>query len=190
MRTVPDHLRPMIGRVRAAPAQDPPVPWHRRAAYAVGGLTDVGFGRGSDLLLVVSHAGRGVFDCLTGQRVARDASVPEPGEDDWQNTQELEAEGIGPLAGQAVRTSGLAGGGLALWTPDGWKAERLALDWPEESLLLVSPGSWIYETRAGRSVEFTKVAAAREVRAWGFSPTGESLILATSSDVTIFSRRI
>jgi hypothetical protein len=104
--------------------QDPPAPWRPRGAHAVGGLTDVGFGRGTDLLLVVSHDGRGVFDCLTGARVARDPSMPEPDEDDWQDTHELEAEGIGPLAGQTVRTSGLAGGGLPEGTPDGWVAER------------------------------------------------------------------
>ena len=188
MSAVPEHLFPMIGRVRAASAQAPPAPWQRRAVHAVGGLTDVGFGRGADLLLVVSHDGRGVFDCLTGLRVARDSSVPEPGEADWQDTFELETKGIGPLAAQTVRTSGLAGGGLAVLTADGWTAERLTLDWPEESLLLVPPGSWIYEMRAGRSDEFTKVAAKSGVRAWGFSPTGNSLILATSSDVTIFSR--
>ena len=180
----------LISRVRAASPQDPPAPWERRAVHAVGGLTDVGFGRGSDLLLIVSHNGRGVIDCLTGSRVARDASVPDPGEDDWQNTSELEAEGIGPLAGQTVHTSGLFGGGLSLTTRDGWTVERLPLDWPEESLLLVPPGSWLYETRADRSAEFTKVAAESEVRAWGFSPTGRSLILATSSDVKVFSRRL
>src|ERR1700677_2578198 len=110
MKPVPDHLLPLIHRVRAAAVQDPPAAWQRRGAHAVGGLTEVGFGRG-----------------------------------------------FGPLAGQTVRTSGLAGGGLAVSTADGWTAERLVLDWPEESLLLVPPGSWIDETRVGRSADFTKV---------------------------------
>ncbi|MRG93420.1 hypothetical protein [Polyangium spumosum] len=178
----------MSRRVRAASVQDPPAPWKRRGVHAVGGLTDVGFGRGSDLLLVVSTSGRGVIDCTGGLRVARDPSVPGPGEDDWQDTFELEVEGIGPLAGQRVRTAGLFGGGLARCTRDGWTVERLALDWPEASLLLLPPGAWIYETRPGRSAEFTKVAVESEVRAWGFSPTGRSLVIATSSDVTVFGR--
>lgn len=188
MKKVPDHLLPLIKRVRAAPVQAPPKPWRLLAAHAVGGLTDVGFGRGSDLLLVVSSQGRGVLDCLTGTRVARDPDVPEIDEEQWQDEYELEAQGIGPLEGQAVRTSGLAGGALALVTRDRWSVERLALDWPSESLLLVPPGSWIYETRAGRASDFTKIAEESEVRAWGFSPTGRSLVLATSSDVTIFGR--
>jgi hypothetical protein len=188
MSPPPDHLLPLIHRLRTAPLEDPPSPWHRRAAHPVGGLTDVGFGPASDLLLVVSHDGRGLFDGLTGLRVARDRSTPEPGEPGWQDVCALDAQGIGPLAGQTVRTSGLFGGGLALTTADGWAAERLVLDWPDESLLLVPPGACIYETRPDRSSAFTKVAVVREHRAWGFSPTGNSLVLATSSDVTIFSR--
>jgi hypothetical protein len=168
--------------------QKPPAPWQLRVAHAVGGLTDVGFGRGSDLLLVISSQGRGVFDCVTGVRVARDAAVLETDEDGWHDTLELEARGIGPLAGQTVTTAGLHGGGLAISTRDRWIVEHLPLDWPNESLLLVPPDSWIYETRPGRSAEFTKVAVETELRAWGFSPTGKSLIIATSSDVTIFGR--
>lgn len=188
MSRVPDHLLPLIERVRAASVQGPPPPWRLVASHAIGGLTDVGFGRASDLLLVVSHQGRGVFDCLTGQRIARDADIPESDDEHWQDELNLEATGIGPLAGQIVRTSGVAGGGLALMTRDHWAAERLAVDWPFESLLLVAPNSCIYETRPDRSSAFTKLAEEREVRAWGFSPTGKSLILATSSDVTIYSR--
>lgn len=188
MSRASDHHLPLIDRVRTAPVRESPPPWRLLAAHGVGGLTDVGFGRGSDLLLVVSSQGRGVFDCLTGTRVARDPTMPEVGEESWQDEYELDAQGIGPLAGQAVCTSGLAGGGLPLMTRDRWTVERLILDWPIESLLLVPPDSWIYETRAGRSSEFTKIAEEMEVRAWGFSPTGRSLILATSSDVTIYGR--
>ena len=73
-------------------------------------------------------------------------------------------------------------------TRDGWGVERVILDWPTESLLLVPPGSSIFETRAGWSSDFTKVAEEIEVRAWGFSPTGRGLVLATTSDVTLYGR--
>jgi hypothetical protein len=151
----------------------------------VGGLTDVGFGLHSDLLFVVSSQGRGVFDCLTGAKVSRDAFVPTDDEPDWFSTSELSAEGIGPLAGQVIRTAGLHGGGLPLLTRDGWSAERLALDWPDETLLLCQP--WKHGYKPG---EFVKVGVDSVVRAWGFSPTGRSLVLATSSDVTIWSRNM
>jgi hypothetical protein len=150
---------------------------------AVGGLTDVGFAPHSDLLLVVSSQGRGVFDGLSGKRIARDASVPEGDDPDWFDTFELTSEGIGSLAGQRIRTAGLHGGGLPLLTRDGWSVERLTLDWPDETLLLCQP--WKHGYKPG---EFVKVAVHSEVRAWGFSPTGRSLILAISSNLAIWSR--
>ena len=187
MPGVPDHLQTAVARIRATPVQKPPHPWRWAGAFAVGGLTDVGFARQSDLLLVVSAMGRGVFDCASGEKIARDPSPPDK---QWQDVFHLEAEGIGPLDGQRIRTAGLFGGGLPRLASDGWSVERLALDWPEECFLLVPPGSWIYGERYGKPANFTKVATESEVRAWGFSPTGRTLILATSSDVTLFGRSL
>jgi hypothetical protein len=148
-------------------------------------LTDVGFGTDSDLLMVISHNGRGVFNCLTGEKVARDYD-----EGDWKDTISLEAKGIGPLEDQRIRTSGLHGGGLPLTSGDGWTAEDFVLDWPDHTLLLVPPGSWAYGDDIGKPANYTKVAVESELRAWGFSPTGRSLILATSSDLTCWSRSL
>ena len=172
-----------MSHVIAAPIGEPPSPWRPVGSSAVGGLTDIGFAPHSDLLLVVSSQGRGVFDCLTGERVSRDASVPSGSEPDWFDTFELVAEGIGPIAKHPIRTAGLHGGGLALLTRDGWSVERLVFDWPDETLLLCHP--WKHGYKPG---EFVKVAVDSVVRAWGFSPTGRSLVLATSSDVTLWSR--
>lgn len=187
MRETPNHLGPLIDRVRTAPLRSPPSPWHAGVSYSIGGLLAVGFAPSSDLLLVTSSQGRGVFDCLTGKRLARD-STPASDEDNWQDDFELEAIGIGPLAAQSIRISGLPGGALAVTTKDGWSLERLTLIWPEESIVLTAPGSWIYETRPDRSSVFTKLAEESEIRACGFSPTGKSVIIATTSDVTMFSR--
>jgi hypothetical protein len=129
-----------------------------------------------------------VFDCLNGAKIARDASMPERLEDDWEDSIALEAVGIGPLAGQRIRTAGIYGGGLPKFTFDGWTAERLTLDWPHETLLLVPPGSWVYGDAFGKRADFTKVYVDSEIRAWGFSQTGRSLVLGTSSDLTIYSR--
>ena len=73
-------------------------------------------------------------------------------------------------------------------TKDGWFAERLVLDWPDESLLLTPPGSWVYGVLHGKPHDFTKVFEDCEIRAWGFSWTGRTLLLATSSDITIYGR--
>ena len=50
----------------------PPIPWKLVASVAIGGLRSVGFDRNSDNLLVVSSQGRGVLDCITGEKIARD----------------------------------------------------------------------------------------------------------------------
>ena len=108
--------------------QTPPPPWKRVTIRAVGGLTEVGFGRGSDLLLIVSSRGLGVLDCLSGELVARDRSETF----DHVDQHELLADGIGPLEGQKVRLSGLAGGGLAASTFDSWLMDIETYEWPEK----------------------------------------------------------
>src|SRR4051812_15674340 len=96
----------------------PPPPW-RYTALAVGGLWAVGFGPGSDVLLVLSVNGRGAFDCSTAQRVARDRDVG-----DFDPATET-VTGIGPLAGTRVPLCGTGGGvetqrTLPLSSEDGW----------------------------------------------------------------------
>jgi hypothetical protein len=92
------------------------------------------------------------------------------------------AQGIGPLEGQTIRLAGLHGGGLLRCGQQGWTVEELPLDWPDVSLLLVEPWQSIYVD----SAHFTKLAVEREVRAFGFSETGRSLVLATGSDVAVY----
>ncbi len=181
---IPEHLRLLAGRIRTAPIEHPPAPWLPVGHYAVGGLTDVGFGADSEHLLVVSWNGRGVFDCATGERVARDRTPAG----DWQDCFRLEARGIGPLEGQAVRTAGLFGGGLPLTTRDGWRVERLVLDWPKKCLLLLPPGAALTSDPYAKGSKFAKVAVEADVRAWGFSPSGRTLVLATNSELTVYRR--
>jgi hypothetical protein len=93
--------------------------------------------------------------------------------------------------------SGVNGGGLLRHTADGWTVEQWALDWPQETLLLVPPGGSAYEDYFGemfgggtwRRCEFTKVFVTSGIVAWGFSPTGNSLIMVVSGLLLIFSRR-
>lgn len=184
--SIPNHLIPVARRMRKMPITEPDSPWRRAGVFAIGGLTDVGFPAHSDLLLVIaSSAGRSVFDCLRGEMVARDRS-----QGSWQDAQTLEADAIGPLAGQRVRTSGICGGGLPRLTEDGWTVEDFVLDWPDHSLLLLPPGSWVLGDAFGKRAEYVRVAVESELRAWGFSPTGRSLVLATSSDLTFWNRTV
>jgi hypothetical protein len=161
-----------------------PEPWKQIAVAAVGGLTDVGFGESTDLLLVASGAGRGVFDCRTGVRLARDA-----GDDLIFDIGNLLLDGIGPLAGKRVRMSGMYGGGLACQTTDGWCVERHPLAWPDDELFLSRPGQSMLWSPPSQPMKLTKLAGfTSEIRAFGFSPTGQSLVVATAADVSIFGR--
>lgn len=175
-------LETLRERLRSLQTTPPPAPWKAIAKVAVGGLACVGFDRDSDLLLVVSSQGRGVFDCLDGQRVARDLGDYE---EDYAH---LEAQGIGPLQGRAIRVAGIAGGGLPNSTADGWGLHRLELEWPAQELVLTEPGSHLFGDLYDQPAALHKIHSDSTVRACGFSATGRSLVIATSSELLIFSR--
>jgi hypothetical protein len=177
------HLALVLQHLREQPVQPPPPPWQQIGVAAVAGLWEVGYAPQSDYLLVISSTGRGVFDCLTGVRVARDRTEPAR-QSHWYDEVTLQGEGIGPLAGQSIRLAGLHGGGLPLITRDGWSLTFLAPDWPWGCMLLQYPGRSIYQgTEHG-----TKMFEDYEPRAFGFSETGRSFVIATGSDITLFAR--
>jgi hypothetical protein len=151
-------------------------PWRPLPVYAVGGLFGVGYAAGSDLLLVLSSQGRGVFDCLTGEKLARDNEEAH----DFFDPIRLIAEGFGPLAEQSIRIAGLFGGGLPLSTHDGWYMEPQARAWPTHSVFLTAPGT--------REPVCIGDDGACEFRACGFSETARSFIIATSCDLAMFTR--
>lgn len=101
----------------------------------------------------------------------------------------LKAEGIGPIAGAKVRVGGLRGGGLSTNTADGWGLQRCPLAWPDDELILSPPGQTMLWTPKGQPMKLTKLSGfVTEVRAFGFSPTGGTFVIATASDLAIFAR--
>jgi hypothetical protein len=127
-------------RLRALQLREPPAPWRRISAIAIGGLTEVGFAVGTDLLLVLSAQGRGLFDCATGERLARDYEEPTR-DSPWYGDLDLWAMGIGPLQGQRIGLAGIFGGGLRRATADGWGLELVSPDWPESFVVIYPPSS-------------------------------------------------
>ncbi len=176
------HLKPLKEKLLSLSIGQVPDPWKRVATLAVGGLRSVGFDRESENLLVVSSQGRGVIDCLTGEKVARDY------EEFYGNETRLEAQGIGILSDRTIRMSGLFGGGLPSITEDGWQLECVTLKWPEQMLILLPPSSHLYGSATGDSDTMTKVFEDSCIRAYGFSYTGRSFITATTNDLTVFAR--
>jgi hypothetical protein len=179
-----EHLKPLQKKLLSLNIHEVPDPWKLVATFAVGGLRSVGFDRESENLLIVSSQGRGVIDCLTGEKVARDY------EEFYENETSLEAQGIGILSGRTIRMSGLFGGGLPSITEDGWQIECVTLKWPEQMLILLPPSSHLYGSITGHPDTMTKIFEDSCIRAYGFSYTGKSLIIATTSDVTVFVREL
>lgn len=179
-----EHLKPLQKKLLSLNVDKVPDPWKWVAAFSIGGLRSVGFDRESENLLVVSSQGRGVIDCLTGEKLARDY------EEFYENETSLEAQGIGILSDRTIRMSGLFGGGLPSITEDGWQLECVTLKWPEQMLILLPPSSHLYGSVTGHPDTMTKIFEDSCIRAYGFSYTGRSLIIATTSDVTIFVREL
>jgi hypothetical protein len=183
-----EYSRNYLTQFRNYELQAPPPPWRQVTSAAVGGLTEIGYAKESDYLLVVSRDGRGVFDCISGERVARNrrGTLIEDNPT-WYNPFELTAIGIGPIQGQKINLSGLHGGGLPTCTKDGWLLELVAPDWPYTKVILVQPWKSIYN---GNSQNGTMIFGEVRIRAFGFSPTGQSFSIAASSGVHIFSRQV
>lgn len=157
----------------------PEAPWGKVRYFHVGGLLAVGFGRGSDYLLTITSDGRGIFDCRTGEKIARDRSQDLS----WLDVANLEAPGIGPLSGELVRLGGIFGGGLASQTVDSWSAEVLPIGLYEYGLYLKK----FAPERRGEDV-YRVDPCITEYRAFGFSSTGNSLIAAFSGTTFCWHR--
>ena len=95
---------------------------------------------------------------------------------------------LGPLEGDDVRVAGLFGGGLSRQTEDGWTVDALPLTWPDERLVLCPPGQTMFWAPDGQADPICLPGSATSLVAYGFSPAGRSLVVATSSDVAIFHR--
>ncbi|MEI7768517.1 MAG: hypothetical protein WCI67_00950 [Chloroflexales bacterium] len=180
---IPAHVRKLIAHLQALPITAPPPPWTLVTCVAVGGLLAVGYAEQSDLLLVISSQGRGIFDCLSGTRIARDQTDAAPFYDEIT----LRAQGFGPLEGQVLPIAGLCGGGLPNATRDGWHLQAIPLPWPHHRIVLEAPFRSMYHDPA--SATCVGDDGACELRAAGFSPTGQSFVIATSCDLMIIARR-
>ncbi|GIH05321.1 hypothetical protein Rhe02_33880 [Rhizocola hellebori] len=187
-----EYQQQLRDRFLGAPVMPAPAPWiglhGQNTTIAVGGLIGVGFAldpvTGADLLMVTSHNGRGLFDSASGTRTARDydADLCYPIGPD------LSCPGIGVLDDTRVRIAGLFGGGLHATTGDGWKIDVVAPDWPNERILLSGRGADAYRGMLGADWWHIFHSNYSELRAAGFSPSGRTLVVATSSDITVWHR--
>ncbi|MFC8515810.1 hypothetical protein [Streptomyces sp. NPDC057257] len=181
----------MRNRLLAAPVVPAPEPWQPVAFAAVGGLLGIGFashpGNSHDLVMVVSHAGHGLFDAVTGERIAR---VRDPAAEDStpDSVADLSCPGLGPISGSRVHIAGLFGGGLHTTTADGWLLEAVTPAWPNDRVLLSRDGGLPHAGRHGEGWWHILHSNYSELRAFGFSPSGRTIAVATSSDISLWTR--
>lgn len=152
-----------------------PRSWRHVGTIYAGGLTELGFAKGERYLLLLSHTGRGLIDTETGERVARDYQEPSSTRN-WVNESTHTIEAIGPLGGVAIPCVGIWGGSLSD-RADGWRLQVNGTKADEFCLI---------EERTGKSWHLTSVIT--EIRAHGFSASGEIAIVATSSEVELYRR--
>jgi hypothetical protein len=150
--------------------------WQHVATLPIGGLSEVGFDAGERYLLVVSPSGRGLVDTSTGKRIARDHEVPTATAT-WIDRRARTVAAIGPLAGTKVPCVGLWGGTLS-HRADQWAVEIGARGLREFVFLRDLPLQQRYEL----------TEAIAEIRAYGFSNTGDIMIVATASEVSLWRR--
>lgn len=187
------YQREMRRRLIAAPEVPAPEPWQRIAYAPVGGLLGIGFvshpGTGHDLVMVVSNDGHGLFDGVTGEKIAR---VRDPDLDSEDGGREADPAlwclGLGPAAGSRVRIAGLFGGDLHATSADGWKLEVVTPVWPNERVLLSRDGGLPHSGPHGEHWWHIFHSHCSELRAAGFSPSGQTLAVATSSDLSLWTR--
>ncbi|MFD8271391.1 hypothetical protein [Streptomyces flaveolus] len=144
-------------------------------------------GTGHDLVMVVSHDGHGLFDAVTGEKIARDRD-PGPEDSTPDAVADLSCPGLGPIAGSRVQIAGLFGGGPHSTTEDGWCIEVVTPAWPNERVLLSRdsglPHAGPHAERWWHIVHVT----CSTFRAAGFSPSGRTVAVATSSDLALWTR--
>ena len=173
-----ERLARILDQIKSA---DSPDGWEKVTTAAVGGLTDLGFSKKGPFLLVISSQGRGVFDCNTGKKVARD----DESYGEWFKERELICEGIGPIASENICTCGLQGGGLLLSNQYGESIDVVAPNWPVFDLYFCKEYKSALIDGHG---SYCKKLDSEHIRAYGFSWCGKYLVSATGSDVTIWKK--
>ncbi|MEV6952968.1 hypothetical protein [Streptomyces sp. NPDC051183] len=188
-----DYQRRLREQFLSVPVVAPPGPWRPVLSerIPVGGLLGIGFALapddGRDLVMVVSRDGHGLFDAVTGEKIARDRD-PAPDGSTPDSVPDLSCPGLGPVAATRVRIAGLFGGGLHTTTEDGWTLEVVSPEWPHHRVLLSVDGGIPHSGPHGEGWWHVFDSDYSELRAAGFSPSGRTLAVATSSDLTLWTR--
>jgi hypothetical protein len=170
----------LVNLLRQVKSSKEPEGWKHVTSMAIGGLLSVGFSEKSNYLLVVSSQGRGLVDCESGEKIARDEE-PYEGLSDHN----LYCEGIGPVKNETIKLCSYNGGGLPQSNSAGESLELVAPEWPEYDLILC--GNYKNALIPGDQSYCTKIYS-EYIRAFGFSWCGNYIVAACGSDIDLWKR--
>ncbi|MBD2327229.1 hypothetical protein [Alkalinema sp. FACHB-956] len=173
-------------QIRQMITQTPMSPWQLVAQLDFMMLDSVGYGRGSDDILLINSTSRQVYDGLTGNQLAEVRH--DDTDDSWFDPVTLSATGIGPLQDQAIAMSGtdtdIQRGEFRHYTEDGFVLWKISPTWPDYRILLSPPNASLQENLE----QFIQVAQCYDAAVCGFSPTGQSFVVVNTKKLLIFSR--
>jgi len=159
--------------------------WTCKNTFAIGGLQNIGYSDNSDILVVLSTQGKGTFNCVTGEKIDRDHSDWWPQFDKLTNT----IEGFGILEGTVIKTSGLWGDNiLSPQTADGWRLIKRESEFDDPPFDKYLVNKIFLSSPTNEPITFISKDGPCELQAFGFSPTGNSFIVALSCELIIWSR--
>lgn len=161
--------------------------WEKKVEWAIGGLLEIGFKSNSDLLMVLSSQGRGIFDCLTAERIGRD--YIDYYNEKWDCGTGI-VEGFGVLDNEEIICGGFE-------VPDILKKETID-NWKVIAEIETRP-DW-QNKKLKAEVMYLKNLVLNEKqevgvfhyginRGYGFSETGDSFVIATSSEISVWNRK-
>ena len=97
----------------------------------------------------------------------------------------MTAQGIGVLSNERIQVSGLHGGGLPLMNKNGDSLLYMATEWPIIDIIFEPNFKSIYKENEAK--ECFRIFHDFELRAYGFSYSGEIFVIATSSEINIYT---
>lgn len=160
-----------------------------KCVYSIGGLREVGFKKGSDIIMVLSSQGRGIFDCLECEKIERDPY--DYYTHDWDSYTGL-VKGIGKYQNENFICGGFE-------YPD--PISKRSKDWIvlKVRTTLYSDYFKKYINSELICIESSKRQLSNIInnysfyptdRGFGFSDTGKTFVHCTSSDIHIFKTNL
>ena len=153
--------------------------------YAVGGLFNVGYSDNTDMLIVLSNQGRGIVNCLTGEMTFRDDKDWFPDYDETNGT----IKGFGTENDKLIKVSGInSKNKLLTQTTDQWEL-ILSEPQPEKAPFerFYIQNIFLHHPSIGNKLFITNDGPC-ELKAFGFSDTQKSFVVALSCEITVWSR--